>query len=145
MAYFDSSAVSKLYLDEPGSAAVQQTLASCDRAICSRLAEVEVPSAIWRAQRNQRVLESQADLLTSKFRTEFGSLFDLIGITTGVLSKAVELLRRHPLAAYDAVHLASALLVRERVGEPMLFVVLDRRLAAAARAEGFTVPDIPSA
>ncbi len=45
---------------------------------------------------------------------------------------------RHALTALDAIHLASALSLREP-GEDVAFVTFDRRLREAALAEGLTV------
>lgn len=43
------------------------------------------------------------------------------------------------LKTLDAVHLASALLWRERKDKSVVFLTHDERLAAAAQAEGFAV------
>jgi predicted nucleic acid-binding protein len=56
------------------------------------------------------------------------------------LNEAIDrIVQRHPLRGLDAIHLASALHVREESSEQVLFVCGDRRLLAAARAEGLTV------
>lgn len=41
------------------------------------------------------------------------------------------------IGTLDAIHLASALLFRERRNAPVLFATHDRRQATAARARGF--------
>ena len=41
-----------------------------------------------------------------------------------------------PLGALDAIHLASAIVIAERLGEPVHFLTHDRRLGLAARAAG---------
>jgi hypothetical protein len=46
------------------------------------------------------------------------------------------LVDRHALRGFDLIHLASALTLRERLGEDFLFACFDDRLLAAARAEG---------
>ncbi len=53
--------------------------------------------------------------------------------------EARALLVRHPLRAADAIQLASALLLRRELNEPVTFAAYDDRLKAAARAEGLTV------
>lgn len=55
------------------------------------------------------------------------------------MSEARALLVRHPLRAGDAIQLASALLLRRELAEPVTFAAYDDRLKAAARAEGLTV------
>ncbi|GMA35940.1 hypothetical protein [Demequina litorisediminis] len=57
-------------------------------------------------------------------------------ITATLMDHAAALADRRPLRAGDATHLASALLLAP--ANPVMGV-WDRRLAAAARAEGLTV------
>lgn len=61
-------------------------------------------------------------------------------VTTAVIERAKSLLELYPLRAYDAVHLASALLANDTLvtsGLPVLvFVSADHRLLIAAQAEG---------
>ena len=47
MVFADSSALVKLYADEPGHEQVRQPM----HLVVAQLARVEVPSAIWRKQR----------------------------------------------------------------------------------------------
>jgi predicted nucleic acid-binding protein len=62
---------------------------------------------------------------------------------TEVLSALQRKVQAHPLRAYDALHLACALAVRDTLQEyglPVpLFVTADDTLLAAARSEGFPV------
>lgn len=52
------------------------------------------------------------------------------------------MLRVHPLRAADAAQLAAAFVAAERHPSSLEFVILDMRLAAAARKEGFLRTDI---
>jgi hypothetical protein len=47
-----------------------------------------------------------------------------------------------PVRTLDALHLTTALIVRERSAEPLLFVTHDAQQAAAARALGFEIQGI---
>ncbi len=58
-----------------------------------------------------------------------------------VATRAV--LLRHRLRAADAVQLASALLLREKLRTPISFLAFDERLAAAAETEGLPRPTRP--
>ena len=53
---------------------------------------------------------------------------------------ASRLLRLHPLRAFDALQLGAALRWAEGHPQGRMFCTLDRRLALAARHEGFSVP-----
>jgi hypothetical protein len=52
-----------------------------------------------------------------------------------VLVLARDLLRKHPLKGFDAIHLASAIRLRTALTEDMMFAAADARLLSAARAE----------
>jgi len=56
------------------------------------------------------------------------------------LSWAEILWKKHPLRALNALHLASALFLRERIRSDMFFSSFDGRLDEAAQAEGLAVP-----
>ena len=57
-----------------------------------------------------------------------------------VVDLAVDLTRRHPLRGYDAVHLATAIVLNTALLEaelsPLTFVSADEILCEAARGEG---------
>ena len=59
-------------------------------------------------------------------------------VDDSVVTEAGRLAEQHALTALDALHLASALSLREP-GEDVAFVTFDRRLREAALAEGLTV------
>ena len=59
--------------------------------------------------------------------------------TEALASRAADLAVAHGLRGYDAVHLASALLLAELVDAPVAFAVFDRTLGKAAQAEGLGV------
>ena len=75
----------------------------------------------------------------------FGSKYDVIRLSDQIIELACSILERHPLRAFDAVHLATALTVNEqliKVNEPILtFLTTDHRLLAAATAEGLSTFD----
>jgi hypothetical protein len=54
-----------------------------------------------------------------------------------VLMLGRDLIRRHPLRGFDAIHLASASALRTMLAEDFAFAAADTRLLEAARAERF--------
>lgn len=64
----------------------------------------------------------------------------LLEVDEIVCRLAIEVLRRHALRAGDAIQLASALDLRQRMTGPVEFVCFDQRLNAAARSEGLLTP-----
>ena len=143
--FADSSALVKLYADEPGHEPVR----ALSRLVVPQLARVEVPSAIWRKQRLGELDAGAARVLTSAFEADWSGTeeepprFSAVSATVAVLDGAARLCAVHGLRAYDAVQLACALAARDALPECHTVVAFDRQLRAAAAAEGFTL--LPSA
>jgi predicted nucleic acid-binding protein len=119
--YLDASAITKLVLDEPETAALQ-ALVRGRSLLTSRVAMVEVTKAVSRANPDAdpgpvfaliAFLELDADLA------------HVAGATGGMA-----------LRSLDAIHVASALRAAAEVGA---FVTYDTRQAAAAAASGLRV------
>jgi len=124
-AYVDSSALLKLAVREPETAALEADLAGRDGLVASRLAVVECRRAARRAS-HRRVLQTVDHILDAIY---------LIEVTPAILDDAAA---ADPplLRSLDAIHLATAL----SVGDPLMEVITyDRRFAEAARANGLTV------
>jgi uncharacterized protein len=124
--YLDSSALVKLAVVEPESAALRHWLAehADDPRISSDLVRVEVTRAVMRSEPTALLQAQQVVSRLSKL---------LIG--PELLATAASL-QPPSLRSLDAAHLASALLLRNRL---TAFVCYDERLAAAAAAGGLPV------
>ena len=123
MIYLDSSALVKLAVAEPQSPGLLSWLAAQPNLVrvASSVIRVEVPRAVWRAEPSA-LPESY---LVLRRTTE-------IELTDEVLSKAASV-RPVTLGAIDAIHLASALVLRRELTS---FVSYDKRLLAAAKEAG---------
>lgn len=121
MIYLDSSALLKLVFEEDESAALERWLNRRTRTpkVSSELAKVEVVRATRR-------LDADA---VGDARTLVSQL-DLIPLTGAVVEQAADV-GAPLLRSLDALHLASALSVRE---ELTAFVAYDERLFDAAQA-----------
>jgi uncharacterized protein len=146
--YFaDSSALVKKYVLERGSNWIRTLThpTSGDVIHVSRLARVEVISALVRRLRGTATAVSQTALLTASVRYDFDYLFDIVEPTRATLDESADLAERHWLRAYDAAHLATALrLSRRRLARslaPLTLISADAELNAAAYAEGLSVED----
>ena len=133
--YFDTSALVKLCVLETGTPLAVALWEGGDNLLTSRIADIEVRAVLAAAERIGRIDAAPS----AKARERWDELWPGLGkveVTPQIADAAGALADRRPLRAADAVHLASALLVKE--GSP-LFAVWDRRLANAARAEGLNV------
>ena len=107
-------------------------------AATSRLSEVEVVSALTRRSREGHLAAADADRAMAALTDDLAALH-IVELLPEVTALARSLLKRHVLRAADAVQLASSLYLGERLAERIPFVAFDRRLRAAARAEGLRV------
>ena len=120
MLYLDSSAIVKLVVAEPESAALAQEVASDRDVVSSQIALTEVVRAVGRAKgpigRAERIVRSIA----------------LVPIDRPILAEAAAM-RPWSLWSLDAIHLASALSLHPDVDA---FIAYDARLLDAAAKAG---------
>ncbi len=143
--YFDTSALAKRYVVEIGSSWVQAVVAhqSGQTIYTSVLTQPEIVSALQRRVREENLEADEALGLAQQVVEHMTQSYALIAITPPVIAQACAVLQRHPLRAYDSLHLACAQAVREILAGQELsvpvFVAADDALLAAAAAEGFAV------
>jgi uncharacterized protein len=140
--FADSSALVKLYVAEAQHDSVRQIV---DPIVISVLAEVEVRAAIWRKHRLGEISATDASLLCAEFEADMAGddlpapRFTVINVGEQVIRGAIDAVARHPLRAYDAVQLSSALAVRSTLDGLEGFAAFDVVLRAAAAAEGLAL------
>ena len=141
--YFDSSALVKIYVREPGSAWLRQLVARepLSPIIMVDLAVTEVAAALSVLHRTNRIGRALWDRAFDQFMTDINSRFDLARTELKDFFEAAELTRQYPLKAYDALQLTAALR-RQRglatFATRLTFISGDGTLLSAARAEGLT-------
>jgi predicted nucleic acid-binding protein len=124
--YLDSSAILKIVVSEPESKALLEFLGDWPNRISSELARTEVLRALRRA-----------NVTATQFRRGQKTLerIGLVPIDTRVLNDAA-LLKPTTLRSLDAIHLATAIALRQELGG---VVTYDGRLSAAATASKLAV------
>lgn len=137
IAYFDSSALVKLAIDELGSDSAAGLWDAADAVLSSRVAYPEVRAALGAARRSHRLTREQLPEATALWDGFWQSL-RIMELDGGLAHRAGDLAEDHALSGFDAIHLASAVLL---AGDQPIFATWDRRLHAAAQALGFlTLP-----
>lgn len=144
--YFDSSALVKYYIIEAGTAWVQNLIDSrldeewAHTISTSALTWAEVISAFARRHRRGEIATHLYRALTARFLREARFRYGRLRVNDAVIEAAVELIQRHPLRAYDAVQLATALILNSALIADKLpsltFVSADDALCEVARMEG---------
>lgn len=133
-AYVDTSALLRLVLREPG--ALEQ-LRSFDALVSSELIAVESRRAIDRL-RAQGSLTAEDAAERLKIVADWLEGIDLVLLRPPVLRRAGDPLPT-PLGTLDAIHLATALVWRERMSPLAVIATHDAALGLAARSFGFDV------
>lgn len=133
-AYVDTSALLRLVLREPGALG---QLRSYDALVSSELVAVESRRTIDRL-RLQGALTTEEAAGRLKVIGDWLEAIDLVLLRAPVLSRAGDPLPT-PLGTLDALHLATALIWRERVSPVGVIATHDVALALAARSFGFDV------
>jgi len=133
--YLDTSALIKLYVEEEGTTEVKDACSRASVVATSCLAYVEARAALARASREGRIRERDRRRTLEELDRDWENFF-VLEVTDALMQRAGALAEQQPLRAYDAMHLASALMLRERLGSKVLFLCFDERLSEAATAAG---------
>lgn len=146
--FLDSSAIVKRYVPERGSAWI---IALCNpvhghELFISQIALIEVVRAISIKAHDKFITFADCDRLINIFRQDSQSAYGVLPLTGSVCAFAGDLCRTHrQLRSYDAVQLASALILRRetlvRRTTPASFVTADHNLTTIATTEGLRIED----
>ena len=145
--FFDSSAIVKRYIAETGSAWVKTIVRSQTKKnlYLSFVTGAEATAAFAKRHRNGDISTADYNTVRKVFQNHFQRRYTLLRVTKGVIQKTMDLTHTHPLRGFDAVQLATALILEnnlKRSGLPgITFVCADKTLCNAARSEGLTTED----
>ena len=132
IAYFDTSALIPLLVEEPISDVAAQFWDDATRVASVRLLYPEARAALAQAHRMERVTSRQLRSAVTYLETLDGQL-DHVEVNAPLASRAGEFAEAVSLRGYDAVHLAAA----ESIADQELIVVAgDVALRSAAREIG---------
>jgi len=135
IAYFDTSALVPLIVEEPSTPDCQRIWNEASRAVSVRLLYAEASAALARAHRMTRLTTTQLDEALAAL-DDIVTELDHVEITDQLVRAAGALARSHGLRGYDAVHLGAGLSVAD---DDVVFVTGDSNLAAAAQTLGIAV------
>lgn len=146
--YADTSVLVKRYVLETGSAWTRALMRSAagNTVLTAQISWIELYSALNRRLREQAISQLRYARLKLLLSYVWPVQYVLVAQTPQLLETARQLVERHPLRAYDAVQLASAVNARQSLfSSPttITFLFADKQLLAAAQTEGF-VTDNPN-
>ena len=100
----------------------------------AKIAYAEMYAGLTRKLREGGLSNVQYTLACRQFESDWNAYLR-VDVQDTILLRARDLIQRHPLRGFDAVHLAAALSLQDALGEDMTFVAADEHLLRAARAE----------
>jgi predicted nucleic acid-binding protein len=144
--YFDASALSKRYSQEPGASLVDEAfrLVPAGQMMISALGILEVASILRRMRNDGRLPVVLYTQVVAEFNNEVitSGRFLTPEINNQIAISALSLISKHNLNASDVVILRSAINTQNALrkqGDDLMLWTSDNRLVRAAVAEGITV------
>jgi predicted nucleic acid-binding protein len=142
--YLDTSDLIKRFVNEKGSPLVQSLVQREAPVTTAKIAYAEIFAGLARKLREGHIPRTLHALACRQFERDWQAYLR-IELQDDILFLARDLIGRHPLRGFDAVHLASALSLKNALGEEMTFAAADARLLRAAAAEGLEVLNVETA
>jgi len=132
--YLDTSALVKLFVDEPGTTVVTDALNGASAVFTHILTYAEARSALAKAARMKRI----TDVSHSSYKVALESYWENLEVITlnmPLIKQAGNLAEAYGLRGYDSIHLVSAeLLCHQNIA--LTFACFDKNLNQAANALG---------
>lgn len=134
IAYLDASVLLRVVLRQPNALKEWRAI---EQGIASALVEIECLRTLDRLRLSERLADEDVALRREAvFRLM--EAMEVVELTRPVLERAAQPLPTS-LGTLDAIHLATAVLWRERTGADLLMATHDEALGMAARASGLRV------
>lgn len=140
IAYLDSSVLVKKYVIEPGTPELLDLWNRADAIAISTVGYAEVVAAFHRKRRETNLAPDVARRLTSSFKSDWET-FVRVDVSPLLHDLIDRLVAKHPLRGFDAIHLASAIFLRESLGPDLVFACADSKLSVAAKSEGLSLAE----
>lgn len=149
--YLDASALVKLYAIEEHRESVEEAVANASVVASALVVYAEARAALARKERQGVLTRERHDEAVADLDDDVLDAYSLLPVEGEHVFFAGDLARRHGLRGYDAVHLASAVALRDEATrrategretdpqepERTFVVTFDKDLYKAARSEGF--------
>lgn len=136
--YLDTSAWVKLYVHELGSKELRAYTAKAETLAASVVAYPEERATFARIKAQGISTEAKHRQRLAQLNLDWENLLR-IELVPAVVRTAGDLAEVYGLRGFDAIHLASALWLKEKTSMPLNFAVFDQRLRAAAERAGLAV------
>jgi predicted nucleic acid-binding protein len=137
MLYVDTSALIKRYVDEDGSGRVNALWDGATGIASSAVAFAETIATLNRKLREGVLSNREYSRTVTSFKSDYRRII-LVPVSEELNERIETLARNHVLRGFDAIHLASALVIHNNGKMETGFACYDRALNEAAAKEGLT-------
>jgi predicted nucleic acid-binding protein len=134
--FVETSAVLRWLFAEVDGETMRSTLAAAEKVTCSRLALIETRRVLRRAEREERITAAQTADLLAAF-AQAASTWAVLEISEEVARRAEEGFPGEPVRTLDAIHLASALYLRQSFPD-LVILSADEHVRRNAALLGFS-------
>jgi predicted nucleic acid-binding protein len=138
--YAETSAVLRWLFGEAGGDQARVVMAESEKVTASRLTLIEARRVIRRAEREGRLPAAKSADVLALF-AQAASRWAVLELSEGVARRAEDAFPQEPVRALDALHLASALFLRQSVPD-LAVLTADERIAANAALLGFRIETV---
>lgn len=138
--YLDTSALVKLYLNEPFKSDVLSAVKKSEVVASHLISFVEAFSAFARLQRENKFSQQDHETVKKIFAADWADYLQVENSQL-IIQQAANFAEAFGLRAYDAMHLAAAHFLLKQ-NQQVLFACFDQKLNRAAKVLGFILLDI---
>jgi uncharacterized protein len=135
--FCDTSALLKLYIEEPASEIIKASLPAAEAVAACRIAWAESHAALSRRARETPADAGILEQAKAALATDWPR-YVVMEVTQSLVERAGEYADTFALRAYDSVQLAAAFEMGLIAQTPVLFACFDLRLNKAAKLLGMT-------
>jgi len=135
--YMETSNLVKLYVHELGSEMIKEQVQEVETLATSVVTYAESRAAFARKWREKELGYKDHNKIKAGLLRDWGRYY-VIGIFDETVMLAGDLAEKHALRGFDALHLASAVLLSRAVAAPIAFSSSDLKLRQAAAKEGLS-------
>jgi len=118
--YLDTSSLVKFYVEEDDSSEVADLVISSKATATSLIAYAESRSAFARRYKEKAFTRREHEELVTSFNADWENYL-ILRVQADLVMKAGDLAEKHGLRGFDAIHLSSALRLKEEVSEDVVF------------------------
>ena len=144
--YFDTSVVVKRYVKETGTTWVKQLFDPSlnNKIYFSQVTNIEVVAGLSKKVRTKELSRKYYQLALQLFLNDLDSGdYNIVPVNDDIVKLAINLTKEHPLRAYYALHLATAISLNSALALaklPLLaFICADKTLLVATKNKGLIV------